>query len=486
MIANDCQLRVVLMSDRSTAELRIPAAFDRNLLTPEVCSAVLRDAGVEVTGAVMGNLDRMLTTLASTTGDVSFIVAHAIEPRHGRDGTITWIVEDDPAQQDVAFYDRSSYTMVTAGQVLAQIAPPTNGEDGRDVTGRVLAARNGRCCVIKIGTGVICKENGDVIAENDGALMRSADRVDVVRLISVTGCVDFSTGNIDFEGDVVVHRGVRDRFVIHAGGHVDVRGLVESAAINAGGDVVLRGGMAGRDIGNVRCGGDLEARYLDKVTGSIGRNLTFEREVIGCTLGISGRIEAPMGTIIGGTMTVASSVRVYAIGSDAGTATQIYLGKIPGLDEAAANAGRIADAFEARHRELSRQRDELRRSVLTKGADVEERLRLIESAIHSVTINMGKACQAVELLAEKRRARLRVDLRVEHMIYRGTRLVIGCNVYEFQHDVHGPLHIINFEGAVLVTQRDAASVSLESICRRRPATTSPDDDAAAQPLAIAV
>ncbi len=66
--------------------------------------------------------------------------------------------------------------------------------------------------------------------------------------------MDFSTGNIDFEGDVRVLKGIRDIFEVRATGNIEVGGLIEASTIDAGGSVFAKGGMAGaRGVGGRRC-----------------------------------------------------------------------------------------------------------------------------------------------------------------------------------------------------------------------------------------
>jgi len=61
--------------------------------------------------------------------------------------------------------------------------------------------------------------------------------------------VDFVTGNIFFNGNVVVCGTVLDGFEIKADGDIIVSKIVESATLTAGRDVIVKGGVLGRGKG---------------------------------------------------------------------------------------------------------------------------------------------------------------------------------------------------------------------------------------------
>ena len=151
--------------------------------------------------------------------------------------------------------DRSACAMVKLGQNAARIVEPTIDTDSRDVRGRTLTASDGNPTEIKHDETINRNAEGILIALEEGVLIRTADNVFVHKVIVFDQYVDFSTGNIEFTGDVIVRKGVRDCFVIQAGGKVEVGGLIEAATIDCGGDPIARGGFAGREVGTAMVGG---------------------------------------------------------------------------------------------------------------------------------------------------------------------------------------------------------------------------------------
>ena len=84
-----------------------------------------------------------------------------------------------------------------------------------------------------------------LIATQDGHLTFAHEAFQVSPLLEIQGDVDYSTGNIDFSGDVHICGDVRENFTVHAQGTVTVDGLVEAATVEAGGDLVIARGVVG-------------------------------------------------------------------------------------------------------------------------------------------------------------------------------------------------------------------------------------------------
>jgi len=147
----------------------------------------------------------------------------------------------------------------------------------------------------------------------------------VNRVFEVRDSIDFSTGNIDFDGTVIVRGGVRDRFEVKATEDIIVDGLIEAATINCRRNFTCRRGMAAKGQGQLVVDGDAVVGYLNNVKGRIKGNLTVQRELINCDLVIGGNLICDQATVIGGIVAVSGSVRVAALGSNAETSTSLIL-----------------------------------------------------------------------------------------------------------------------------------------------------------------
>jgi uncharacterized protein (DUF342 family) len=262
-------------------------------------------------------------------------------------------------------------------------------------------------------------------------------------VLEVREYVDFSTGNIDFDGCVKINLGVRDRFVVKATEDVIVNGPIEAATIICGRNLSACRGMAAKDRGRVVVEGDADVGYFDNVRGRIRGCLTVRRELMECDLIIGGELNAEQSSIIGGSVVVTGSAKVGTIGSSAGVPTTLVLGTVPLV----AMQLRRLDAIERRFRRQLKSRGQ-KLSAL-RMADGERLDKCDEKAVEGL-INETKsiltrldACAAKHAELSRRIDEQRtVDLRVLKGIHPRVRLRVGSRDVVFGQLVRGPVSIL--------------------------------------------
>lgn len=448
---NDVTIRISM--DRMEARLLIPAesAADEDLL--ERCRAALETADVEITSEALERLESLVQTVSA--GDEAparegFVVARGVAPQNGEDGKIEWLVEatEEAASAregdlaSISYYDRSPFIFVDKGQHIANRAEPTDGVEGRDVTGAAIPAAPGKPCPVSFDDSIISDNTGRCFAQLGGVLEFERGAAAVRPALNVRENVDFNTGNINFEGDVLVRGGVRDCFRIRARGDVDIKGLIEAAVIECEGDLYVRTGMAGRGKGSLRVGGNAMVRYLDDVSAEISGDLHADRELINCRLEIGGGILSDRSSIIGGQVNVTGALEVASIGSDFGVETEITLGSSPLVEN------KLGDLKKAMVRLQSEQ------------ADLEGRLAQLESLLHDPMTEEQEAQVSTMTAQRDKRAAQISDLQaatdtlqgmvdacgdIHFTIFRtlhsGVVMRFGDQCYRVDEDVKGPLHI---------------------------------------------
>lgn len=238
-----------------------------------------------------------------------------------------------PADSPVDFYNVSAFVIVRRSARIGRVRPATAGIPGSDVHGDPIDAQNGKDLTLKIGEGLQLNEDNEVVADVDGRLVHQKNEIRVEETLRVDGNVDFSTGNIDFPGDVDILAGVRDRFKVASAGSVHVKDLVEAADLSVEQDLTFSTGMAGRDIGTLHVGGALRARYLDGVTGTVDGPCVIDREINNCDLTLRSSFESPGCVIRGGTVSVSKRVDTGEVGGRGGVHTNLRLGWVPELEE---------------------------------------------------------------------------------------------------------------------------------------------------------
>jgi len=482
-------IQIKFSSDKSEALILLRGDFPRSALSASYCRFHLESAGVKVTPAVAGAIDKLMVNLPPDGTEARVIIARRTEPKHGKDGWVQWIEDEagksttkptkpaDPVAnasntasadnlQSLSFYNCSSYIMVRTGQVVGKIHPPTPEQDGCDLAGSALKAKPGKPAAVQLNESILCDAQGRLIAQIEGVLQRNHLKAKVSPVLDISSYVDFSTGNIEFKGDVLVHQGVRDCFSIKATGSVEVHGLIEAAIIECDVDLVARGGIAGHQRAKIKVGQHLIARYLDNVIGEMVGDLQVEREAINCDLIVGGNVRMPHAALIGGRLVVTGNADIGTIGSNAGVATELVFGSVPllesklkQLDDEAIKLIRQQETMrheqqflEGQKRSLSPQQKERMTEVMYELHQSQESLKTVQSAAKEIR----------DTIAQHRS----VSFNIQRRLHQATRITIRDRTYRVDKDVAGPLTIgLDHKGNPVIAKSSSAPVPLTTIAR---------------------
>ncbi|WML35520.1 flagellar assembly protein A [Clostridium sp. OS1-26] len=154
---------------------------------------------------------------------------------------------------NVDFKSIGAVEAVHKGDILAIRNPGNDGQDGCDVTGKIIKYKIGKKIKIKVGNGAAIKDGDIVVADIDGKPCVKSNVFYVYPVHDIKGDVDLKTGNIRFIGDVIVYGSVKEGMEIDSGNLVDIAKDVERAVIRARGDIIIKGNVI---AGKIYGGGD--------------------------------------------------------------------------------------------------------------------------------------------------------------------------------------------------------------------------------------
>lgn len=458
-------LRFVTSDDRTEGSLRIEPGFDPEALEADAVYAFI-DAKAINRSYVDGDAIEQLVEQAGADSEATHeaVVARGEAAQQGRDGGFVWqeqvktqldeldkriaaakCLEETGASPDEAdddngvdFYAQSAFIVVRRGQKLGELVEPTEGVDGVDIFGNSVTARDGKKTDFKLDRSLTCDEQGAVYAAISGVLETTRSSAKICDVLHVHGFVDFSCGNIDFPGPVVIDKGVRDRFVVRSEKDVHIRELVEAAEVHAAGDLVLDGGMAGRERGMLRIGGNLTARYLDGVDAIVGRDCEIAKEITNCTLVVGKHLEAPNAAIRGGRLHLAGASDVGQLGSEQGVETVVSLGDIPELSRLLQTATELIPEIKQRVADTQEKFDSLSNMVRKPTGAQAEQLTELQFDVCNTQTLLDRVQEGVQAVTALVRDHTNVQLIVRKCIYAGTVIHLPRWRVEFSRDVKGP------------------------------------------------
>lgn len=441
---------IKVSSDCGEAELHAPAGLDTAALTVQSLLKVAIQAKVFVDAPLEQKLDEFIQAYGDGHAPLTRVIASSTRPSKGEQGRIEWIPEYDPKGAatpgdaarpgGVDFYSGRAYAKVKAGTIVGRLVPPTRGTPGRDVRGRTLDGLPGDPAPIEFDKTLYCDSGNSLVARVDGILAFDRNRVCVSQVLEVSGNVDFSSGHIDFAGDVSVAHGVKSGFKIKSGGTLRVEGLVEVADITCAKHLELRLGMAGNGSGTLSVGGDAHVGYLNCVSGTIQGSLSVQRELVDCTLVVGNDLLCPNGTVFGGELNVTGSLIVKVLGCEAFTPTSLTLGDVPLLKLSRHEIVKAIEQIDLKSRKLDEQERCIRLNPRPSPA---ERERLTEFAFERSELKQEHNARSEHLrqIDETFNTARRLDIQINKAVYPNVSLRIGEYVVQFKELVKGPLAI---------------------------------------------
>ena len=344
--------------------------------------------------------------------------------------------DDDEAKD---FYNQSAFLVVREGAVIATLTAPTPGVDGVDIFGEAILAKPGRSLEMSIDATIKPDREGRLTARASGRLLHEPASLKIETVLRIEGSVDFSTGNIDFPGDVQIVKGVKDRFVVRAEGDLVVGELAEACTLETLGSLTLNNGMAGRESGRLDVTGDLDARYIDAVSGRIEGALRVHRELTNCELA-TGRIDSPACVVRGGVLSAAKGVDLNTVGSESGSRTELRLGHSPRLNDLLDAAQEALPGLTARLASAEARLKHLTSLPRQTEQEMEEQITLdMQRAQVQTRVDelRGVVVRALDTIA----ARTSPWLRVRKAIYAQSVIALPGFVARFDRDVRGPIEI---------------------------------------------
>lgn len=271
--------------------------------------------------------------------DYEYQVAFGKESKEGKDGYIKYnfdtnkrtlkpvLLEDGT----VDYFNLNLYQQAKSGDVLAEKVDPVAGENGYDVTGNPIQAKIGKIAGnLPNGKNVQVSPDGIyTIATCDGQIEYRGGKININEVLTLKE-VNNSTGNIEYNGSVVVEGNVFSGFSVIAKGNIEIFGICEGAHIESQADIFLHAGVMGHEKAEIIAEGDITAKFIDSATvsagGSIATNSVMHSDV-DCVKNLvcSGK----NGLLVGGRICVGEKIEASIIGAPMATVTILEVGSTP-------------------------------------------------------------------------------------------------------------------------------------------------------------
>lgn len=231
---------------------------------------------------------------------VSF--AFGQNPEEGQDGYFEYFFKREFDRKPAIMEDGNAdymhfetYARVKKEDVLVKYHPAVLGVKGSTVFGKELDVLPRIDLPPLKGKGFRTLPDGETyIADINGKVELKDGELLVTKIHEVFGDVSSKSGNIDFDGDVIIHGKVRNGMMVEATGTVTVEDIVEAATIRAGCDVIMRAGAMGNGTGAIQAEGDVFGKFYEKME-------VYSKQSIFCDYAMNSNLYASKSVVLTGT-----------------------------------------------------------------------------------------------------------------------------------------------------------------------------------------
>ncbi len=335
----------------------------------------------------------------------------------------------------VDFYNLNLIQNVVNGQVLITKTPLTTGIEGTTVTGKAIPTKPGKDASIKAGKNTeLIDNNCTLISTDSGHIVNQGGKISILPVYEVPGDVDFSTGNVDFVGNVVIKGNITEGFLVKAQGDVEVRGSIAGGSVMASGHLQVKNGIQGVGKGIVQCGGNVFTKFIENAKVSADGDIIVGEAIMHSYLNAKGTVMVGgrKGVLVGGITRAGGEITAKIVGSNLSTNTELESGVNPELREKYITA---SASFEEAKQNLDKTQKAF---VLLK--TMESNLGELPTDKKAMLVKVSRAQfqmmalvqtlqEQVKELAEELEINNRGKINISGIVHPGVKIIIGPSVY---------------------------------------------------------
>jgi len=265
-----------------------------------------------------------------------FIVAQGEAPSVGKPAQITYHFNTEPESAgeiredgSIDFTARGESAFAKKGQVLAEKSPMQHPRPGRDIFGQTLEVGEVEDAVILEGEGTQLSEDGLTLTalRSGQPSLDMKGEVSVLEQFTVRGDVNFRTGNILFNGNVLVKGAVTEGF------NVECAKLtcdeINGGTVTAKGDVNVSNGIVNSRI---EAEGGVKAKFVNRSKIFAFRDVMVTREIMASRILTGGDLKNDTGRITASVVAARQGLEVRQIGTEKSEPSVVRIGTNDHID----------------------------------------------------------------------------------------------------------------------------------------------------------
>ncbi|MCH5264802.1 MAG: DUF342 domain-containing protein [Lachnospiraceae bacterium] len=320
---------ISVSGDELEAYLEIRGSTDNAYQKQEILQALEKEGIKE--GILTEEIDRILE---QRQYNAPVLIAKGKKPQKGADGWYEYFFETNPEKNQTLLEDGSVdyetvfwFEMVKEGERVACYHEAEEGEPGFTVTGKVLPTTRGREQKVLSCQGVLLLyDKTTYVASIDGRIELKENQLSVSS-VYILDEVTRKSGNVDFEGSVLIRGKVERGTEVRAARDIVVEGDIGDCVLQCGGSLLVRKGAKGIKEGKLDAGENVAGKYFDSVKIYAGKDV-YANYMVNCEIYAENQVIIPggKGVLAGGLVQAVEGIRVHHLGNQNGVETIVRMG----------------------------------------------------------------------------------------------------------------------------------------------------------------
>ena len=286
------------------------------------------------TDLVKSHLRNLLNKIARKQSLESDTVALGIKSRGGTKPFIkTTYLKPGPqsnGEEKIDLREAQQKQIVKPGTLIAKLQYTTDPVIGKDVFGNPLPEAKNEPLKIELGEGVEEKKKGRYYSTCEGVPKIDKKTISVSKMMIHKGDVNLSSGNIIFNGPVVITGSVEAGGVVFASGDLTISGSISKAFVRSGGNIIVNKGITTGEKGLVAAKGDIRAEFVENSKLQCGGSIIATKAILNSDVISGGNIEIKNsksgGVIGGGQVSCRQNIITGTLGFKHGIQTKLNIG----------------------------------------------------------------------------------------------------------------------------------------------------------------
>ncbi|TGM57757.1 FapA family protein [Leptospira adleri] len=345
-VSVESAISIAISPDQLSAILTVrPYNLKGETVSKDKLWSIIMEWGIHRERMLTDEIRKILTLLeeAGKKNDFTPIkveVAKGEPPKPGENGWVRFyhpmakrvkLLEDGRAD----FRNIDRYINVKIGEKLATKFEGTPGTPGFDVFGNIIPPPAIKRPKLVVGNNIEerkvteeGKELQEYHASSNGVIFVTETSINVSPELQIAGNVGLSTGNIQFDGNVIVRGDIELGSVVECSGSLVIYGNLESNTIKVGQDLIVHGGIKGGSADVISVIGRVQAKFIENAHLETEGDIILEGAILNSTIDTLGSIilNGANGNLVSSKVRTNEGVSLSSLGSSAELDVSIELG----------------------------------------------------------------------------------------------------------------------------------------------------------------